>query len=396
MSELRSALEPFQTESLDDVSDQGLEDDFAELHRVSEMLEVERLRRLAEIDRRRTYERDGHLSTAAWLASMFKMPFGKAREQVKTATALEEMPETRRALDQAELSTSAAQLLVATREADPEAFRQSEAQLVEAARIHSMQDLRRVTRYWEKGVQNDQALTSDEKIRERRRLKASIKFLGMVHLDGDLDPETGETLLTALRAVLDAESKTSRKDDDRTPEQRRADALGEICRQWLDSTKRPGVGGERPHVTVTVGAEALKGVRGDSSELDHVGAVDPETARRLACDASIRRVVMAGPSEPLDVGRRTPVIPPALRRAVILRDRHCRYPNCDRPHAWCDVHHIVHWADGGPTALPNVLLLCRRHHHMVHERGGFRLELEDGKPVFRRADGSLLENRAPP
>ena len=146
-------------------------------------------------------------------------------------------------------------------------------------------------------------------------------------------------------------------------------------------------------MTVTVGADALQGAGGDTSELDHVGAIDPGTARRLACDASIRRVVMASPSEPLDVGRRTPVIPPAMRRAVIVRDRYCRFPGCDRPHTWCEAHHVVHWADGGPTALQNLLLLCRRHHHMVHERGGFRLELEDGKPVFRRPDGSLLENR---
>src|ERR687892_16509 len=100
MSELRSALEPFQGESLSGVSDQRLEEDFAELHRVSEMLEVERLRRLAEIDSRRTFERDGRLNTAAWLASSFKMAWGKARDQVKTATALEEMPETRRAVDE--------------------------------------------------------------------------------------------------------------------------------------------------------------------------------------------------------------------------------------------------------------------------------------------------------
>jgi hypothetical protein len=108
------------------------------------------------------------------------------------------------------------------------------------------------------------------------------------------------------------------------------------------------------------------------------------------------RVVMAGRSEPLDVGRRTPVVPPAMRRAVIVRDRHCRFPGCDRPHTWCDAHHVVHWADGGPTAVPNLVLLCRRHHRLVHERGGFRLELLDGRPVFRRRDGSLLEDRAPP
>jgi hypothetical protein len=132
------------------------------------------------------------------------------------------------------------------------------------------------------------------------------------------------------------------------------------------------------------------------SELDHVGPVSPETARRLACDASLMRVVMDGRSEPLDVGRRTAVVPPAMRRAVIVRDRHCRFPGCDRPHAWCDAHHVAHWADGGATALDNLLLLCRRHHRKVRERGGFRLEIRDGRATFSRPDGSLLEDRAPP
>ncbi|MGZ5212851.1 MAG: HNH endonuclease signature motif containing protein, partial [Actinomycetota bacterium] len=105
--------------------------------------------------------------------------------------------------------------------------------------------------------------------------------------------------------------------------------------------------------------------------------------------------VMSGRSQPLDVGRRTSVIPPAMRRAVIVRDRHCRFPGCDRPHTWCDAHHVVHWAAGGPTALPNLLLLCRRHHRLIHRTGGFRLELLDGRPVFKRPDGSLLDH-APP
>ena len=218
----------------------------------------------------------------------------------------------------------------------------------------------------------------------------------MVRVEGDLDPETGETLLTALSAVLDAESHSSSQGEDRTPAQRRADALGEICRRYLDSSDRPTVGGERPHLTMTVDVQAMGGGAGGTGELDHVGPVDPEIARRMACDASIMRVVLAGPSEPLDVGRRTPVIPPAMRRAVIVRDRHCRFPGCDRPHTWCDAHHVLHWADGGPTALPNLLLLCRRHHRMVHQRDGFRLELLDGRPVFRRPDGSVLEERAPP
>jgi Domain of unknown function (DUF222)/HNH endonuclease len=397
MSELRSAIEMLRGEVLPELPDARLEEDFSEIQRALEQLDVERLRRLAEIERRKVYARDGHLSAASWLATTHKVGWGAARDSVRTARALEEMPQTRQAVEAGELSMSAAKILVAAREADPEEFRRSEPQLVEAARIHSTNDLQRVASYWRQAVEREQALDGDERLRERRRLHASVTFMGMVRVDGDLDPESGEVLLTALRAVLDAESRAPRSEDDtRTPEQRRADALVELCRQSLDRADRPMVAGERPHVTVTVDVANLRDGSGGVSELDHVGPVGPETAKRLACDASITRVVMAGPSEPLDVGRRTPVIPPAMRRAVIVRDRHCRFPGCDRPQTWCDAHHVVHWAEGGPTAMANLVLLCRRHHRMVHQPGGFRLELEEGLPVFRRPDGSLLEDRAPP
>jgi len=117
------------------------------------------------------------------------------------------------------------------------------------------------------------------------------------------------------------------------------------------------------------------------------------------CDASILRVVTAGGSEPLELGRRTPIVSAAQRRAVILRDRYCRFPGCDRPPVWCDAHHIVHWADGGPTDLCNLILLSRRHHRLCHARDGFRLAVEDGRTVFRRPDGTALgdrSERAPP
>jgi 5-methylcytosine-specific restriction protein A len=146
-------------------------------------------------------------------------------------------------------------------------------------------------------------------------------------------------------------------------------------------------------------AAPLDPATGTGAELDHVGPVSAEVDRRLACDASVMRVVLSGRSEPLDVGRRTPVISPALRRAVIARDHHCRFGTCDRPAAWCDVHHVVPWSEGGPTDLANLTLLCRRHHRMVHPPGRFRLVLEDGRPVVYRPDGSRLEDgteRAPP
>ena len=388
MSELRSAVEALRSETLPDLPDARIEEDFAELQRVCELLELERLRRLAEIERRRLFERDGHLSAASWLATRFRVAWGTARGQTHLARALTHMPGTRRALEAGDVSLSAARVLVAARDANPEAFDRSEDQLVDAARIHTINDLQRVASFWRQRVELGRL---DDRLRARRRLHASVSFEGMVRVDGDLDPEAGETLLTALRAVMDGGSRNG-SDDDRTPPQRRADALHEICRQWLDLADRPTVAGERPHVTVTVDAPALAGASSGAGDLDHVGAVDATVARQLSCDASVMRVVMAGRSQPLDVGRRTPVVPPAIRRAVIVRDRTCRFPGCDRPHTWCDAHHVVHWTDGGSTSLQNLLLLCRRHHGMIHRHEGFRLNLEDGVPIFRRRDGTVLEN----
>jgi Domain of unknown function (DUF222)/HNH endonuclease len=389
LSELRSAVEALRSETLPDLPDARLEDDFTELQRVCEQLELERLRRLAEIERRRLFERDGHLSAASWLATRFRVAWGTARGQTHLARALTHMPATRRALEAGDVSLSAACVLVAARDANPDAFDRSEVQLVDAARIHTINDLQRVASFWRQRVERDRL---DDRLRARRRLHASVSFEGMVRVDGDLDPEAGETLLTALRAVMDAGSRNGSGGDDRTPPQRRADALHEICRQWLDLADRPSVAGERPHVAVTVDAPALAGASSGAGDLDRVGAVDVTVARQLSCDASVMRVVMAGRSQPLDVGRRTPVVPPAVRRAVIVRDRTCRFPGCDRPHTWCDAHHVVHWTEGGSTSLQNLLLLCRRHHGMIHRREGFRLNLEDSVPVFRRWDGTVLEN----
>jgi hypothetical protein len=395
VSELRSAIEGFRAETLPELPDARIEEDFAELHRAGELLEAERLRRLGEIDRRGLFTRDGHLSAVSWLASRFKVAWGGAREQVRLARALARMAFVRAAFEAGEVSMSGVRVLASAHEAEPDAFARAEAELTDAARIHSVGDLQRVVAHWRQAVEHERVLTGEDELRRRRRLHASVTLMGSVRVDADLDPETGESLLSALGAVLDAEARSGGAEDTRTPAQRRADALGEICRQWLDTGERPSVGGERPHLTVTVAAEALKAGTG-TGELDHVGPVGLEAVRTLSCDASLMRVVMNGRSEPLDVGRRTPVVSAALRRAVIVRDRHCRFPGCDRPQAWCDAHHVVHWAEGGRTSLSNLLLLCRRHHGMVHRPGGFGLELVEGRPVFRRPDGSILEDRAPP
>jgi uncharacterized protein DUF222/HNH endonuclease len=395
ISSLRSTLDELSGDDLDRLTDQALEADFSELERASRALESERLRRLAEIHRRESWRRDGFLSTSAWLAHRFGIGWGTVIRRVRCAAALERMPVTRGALADGEVSVCAVEALVAMRDAHPAQFDVQEETLLEAARTLSHRELRRALGYWQQALDGPKAIEDAELQRQRRRLHLSTTIEGMVRVDGDLDAETGETLLTAVRAVIDADSHAGGAGDGRSHAQRRADALGEICRQWLDRSARPEVGGERPHITVTVDLEVLRGRLGSTCKFDHGGPVHPEVARRLACDASVSRVITMGRSEPLDVGRRTSVIPPSLRRAVVVRDRHCRFPGCDRPHHWCDGHHVVHWSDGGRTALSNVTLLCRPHHRLVHE-GAFRVENADAGPLFRRPDGTPLQDRAPP
>lgn len=394
MSTLRSALDELRVEDLRFVGDDGLATDLDELERAARVLEAERARRLAEFERRGAFAVDGHRTLSSWLAHRHRVAHSTAAGHVRFARALESMPATAEALASGEVSETAVGLLLSARDVAPEQFAEAEDMLVEAGRTLSIGELKRAVDYWRHSADAESAADDEERRFERRHLYVSPTLDGMVRVDGDLDPETGQTLITALRAVQDAEARGSHGPDLRSPAQRRADALGELCRRWLDSTDRPSVAGERPHVVVTIDLESLEGRVGRRCELEDVGAITPETARRWACDASLTRVITDGRSQPLDVGRKTKVVPAPIRRAVAIRDRGCRFPGCDRPPGWCDAHHVRHWADGGETALDNLILLCRPHHRTIHR--GFGVEMVDGRPVFSRPDGSLLEDRVPP
>ena len=225
-----------------------------------------------------------------------------------------------------------------------------------------LRDIGVAVEYWHQAIDYDTALDDANTLYENRRLHVSKTFGGMVKLDGVFDPESGEVLITAIDAMCDPVNRST--DDARSPQQRRADALVELATGHLNHGDTTITGGERPHVTVIVDLESLRGRSGRRCELAEMGPVHPETVRRLLCDAGVSRIVTQGPSEILDVGRRTRTIPPAIRRALVVRDGGCTAPGCGRPSRWCDAHHIHHWADGGPT---NLTLLCRRHHRIAHE-----------------------------
>jgi hypothetical protein len=158
---------------------------------------------------------------------------------------------------------------------------------------------------------------------------------------------------------------------------------------------------ERFQVVVHVSAETLSGGRAReeadrSPEIPWIEGgphVSAETARRLACDAGVVEMAHDSGGGVLDVGRRRRTVPPVLRRALDHRDRGCRFPGCQA--RLCDAHHVTHWARGGATRLPNLVLLCRRHHRLVHEEG-WKVRMHPGGGVrFHRPDGSLLPEVPP-
>jgi hypothetical protein len=156
-----------------------------------------------------------------------------------------------------------------------------------------------------------------------------------------------------------------------------------------------GAGGDRYQLIVHLDQDVLAADGAWAATLDDGTRVSAETLRRMACDAAVVSTQLGdAPASVLDVGRRTRSIPAAIRRALWVRDRGCRFPGC--PHKrFLHGHHIQHWLHGGRTSLANLVLLCPRHHRLVHE-GGFTIEVAvDGGVLFRAPDTRAL-SAAPP
>ena len=223
---------------------------------------------------------------------------------------------------------------------------------------------------------------------------------GSLVIRARLPAEEGAVVLQALNAAMDAQSAEVRDDmaEDVTAEtsepenrfaQRRADALTTIAETALRNSPGPSPAAERYQVVVHVTAETLAAGEDGRCELECGQRLAADTARRIACDGSLLRITDDTAGNPLDIGRKTRAVPPAMQRALRSRDESCRFPGCTH-HRFVDAHHIRHWADGGETSLDNLALLCRRHHRLVHE-GGFGVErIADGALRFTRPDGRVI------
>jgi hypothetical protein len=387
MTLLASALDEMASEPLDGDVVSGA--DLVALFAARARLEGELLRRLRVWDDHEAWAADGALSPSGWLAHECRVLPSSARRLVHLAHRLGDAPLTEAALRAGVVSRDQATILARASAAPCSArFQADEAVLLGQAHQVTAGQLVHIVRHWRQHAEAE--ATADAADVEPgyagRHLYASVTWDGTVAVDGVLDAAGGAVVVAALDAAMEADRGSPAEDTRRRP-QRRADALALICRHYLDTANIPSSGGERPHLAVTVDLAALTG--SGSGRTDHGVPLTAATIRQLACDASLHPIFTRG-SELLDIGRRTRIVPAALRRALVARDGGCRFPGCDRAASWCDAHHIRFWTDGGSTSLPNLLLLCRRHHRLLHH--GWALSGTATAPTFTRPDGTVLSS----
>ncbi|MDP9334429.1 MAG: HNH endonuclease [Actinomycetota bacterium] len=327
------------------------------------------LKKVAAYDRSGDWSADGFLNAASAVRALCRMDHGVARGHVELARKLEELPGVADAFGRGDISQRHAVVIAnAYTPERPADISNVEPQLVAAAREHTPKQLGGIVRYLIDAIDGDGGAATGDALYERRRHHMSATLDGMVAYDGICDPESGAIHTAAINAEMERDHVDH---DPRTPAQRRFDALTNLLRRSLDRGEVGESRNVRPHVSVVVDLDELRGTTAElvnrvRTERRHNGHLSAATLERLTCDCDISRVITAGRSEVLDVGRATRTIPPAIWKALVVRDGHCQAPGCDRPPDSCEGHHVVHWTRGGPTNLQNLQLLCWNHHRDRH------------------------------
>ena len=357
---------------------------------------------VAEYDRREAYRNVwGARHMADWLSWHCGVGVRTAQEQVRVARRLVDLPLTTELFAKGELSYSKVRAI--SRAADDE----SEGSLVNLARNSTAAQIERIVSTFRRAK-----AVADESEREENRFATWDRMDdGCVRLRALLSPDEGAIVLKALEKAKEEilrerskECEDAKVGHDKEPRFARAtnaDAFVRMAENVLAGAGGGATGGDATQVVVHVDVDsldeqAIARLRDGAdmrSELEDGQGISPETAQRLACDASLVTIIESG-GEPISVGRKTRSIPPSTRRALRSRDGGCRFPGCTAGR-FIDAHHVKHWAHGGATDLANLISLCRHHHRLLHE-GGFSVEARAGGHfVFLRKNGSELP-AAPP
>ena len=400
-----------------------LADRIAELSARIQAATYELLVLIHQFDQREGWS--GFASCAHWLSWRIGLAPGAAREKVRVARALADLPLLSDAMRRGVVSYS--KVRAVTRVATPE----TEQTLLDVALAGTAAHVEQVVRAWRR-VDRTAEAADDRRRHASRVLHTWVDDDGMVVIRGRLAPEVGAVVRLALEAALDEQRRAAAPREPGEPDpvdeavgvapsfgQRQADALGMVAECALAGDLDGGTAGDRYQVVVHADASTLTEdadvpagtslpahaagarpaaasaatsavARRGQAALEEAGGihVSAATAQRVACDSAVVAMRHGPDGQVLDVGRKTRTISPALRRALAARDRQCRFPGCQARR--CDAHHILHWAHGGATALDNLVLLCRRHHRAVHEEG-FQVRADpSGAVQFVRPDGRPL------
>ena len=364
-----------------------------------------------EFDRDGLWKLEGVHSCAHWLNWKCGIGMGAAREKVRVANALARLPKISEAFSKGEVSYSKVRAMTRIANEKNEDYLLTVARHGTAFHIEGLvAKYRRCERLRECENANNQEV--------RREVWHTYDHDGSLVFHGRLPAEKGALVLKALEMA-------AQRAEEEIPAEKRlqsscaawmADALVELAESYLEHGCETSSTADRYQVVVHVAAETLESEAADDvsaetpspaaadeeisaetsalfqthfSYLEDGPGVSAETSRRISCDASIIRILDDEKGEPLSIGRKSRVIPPAIRRALKARDDGCRFPGCTHKH-FIDGHHIKHWANGGETSMENLVQLCRFHHRLVHE-GGFSCErTDDGGIMFSNPLGKEI------
>jgi hypothetical protein len=382
--DIHEALQRLREEDLEALPASAMGPDMEQLRRLGNMLDAELSRRLHRFDSGGGYASTQALTAKAWLRWKCNFSPAAAAGRVAVARELADLPLATRAFADGDISYAHAAMIARTAEKLGDKMESNaETILVTAAKELDLGRLRTVTINLQHFLDPDSVREEANESHELRFLHFSQTLDGVFYINGRFDSEAGAIIQTALNAM----SGPPTPDDKRSPKQRRADSLVELARQKLNSGTLPEVGGQKPHLTVTVSMTTLANQPGSpAADLEWASPIPAETARRLACDAAVTPIFLGSESDQPRAGQTSRSISGSQRKALVFRDKGCRFPGCDRPADWTDVHHLKHWADGGKHEMDNMILLCRRHHRMVHEEGWLLVITADGQLVALTPD----------
>lgn len=359
---------------------------------------------IREFDEKKHWETLGLCSCAHWLNLKCGIGMNAAREKVRVAHALAGLPGITERFARGELSYSKVRAMTRIANAENEDYLLMIARHGTAYHVEKLvSKFRTASRLQDTEIANQQHRDRD--------VSHYYDHDGCLVIKARLPAEQGALIVKALEMAMDqdfagstpnpkpgsnpkpgtedvtAETQTDlaeeEEEEQRSIGARRADALVDIAETYMNNNESSGSTADRYQVVVHVTAE--------TSDIEDGPHVTAETSRRIACDCSVVGIKEDELGEPLSIGRRSRSIPPPMRRALRIRDGSCRFPGCTHTR-YVDGHHVEHWASGGETSLSNLVLLCRHHHHLVHEGGYVCEKTSSGEVIFRSPENRPLDN----